>query len=103
MILMPQNFDMLYRCHCVLKTSCETTTDRRSEQKQQKYMLLGVTAAATTVVVVVVVVVVVAVLFACSLFHSYITTSVHLFIHHLSVYKEGPNMCPLSNQYNCLL
>jgi len=78
---MPQNFDMLYHCHCVLKTLCETT-DRRSKQQQQKYMLLGITAAATTVVVVV------AVLFACPLFHSYITTSVHLFIHHLSVYKE---------------
>jgi hypothetical protein len=26
--------------------------------------------------------------FACPLFHSYIPTSVPLFIHHLSVYKE---------------
>jgi len=24
MILMAQNFDMLYRCHCVFKTWCET-------------------------------------------------------------------------------
>jgi len=78
---MPQNFGMLYGCHCVLKTLCETT-DRRSKQQQQKYMLLGVTAAATSVIVVV------AVFFARPLFHSYIATSVHLFIHHLSAYKE---------------
>jgi hypothetical protein len=63
----------------------------------------------STVVVVVIVAaaataqVAVAVIFACPLFHSYIPTSVHLFIHHFSAYKERPNMCPLSNQYNCLL
>jgi len=77
---------MLYRCHCVCKTWCETT-DRKSkqqQQQQQKYILLGVTAAAAVTVVVVVV----AVIFACPLFCSYIPTSVHLFIHNFSVYKE---------------
>jgi len=41
-------------------------------------MLLGIAAAAA----------VAKVLFAYPLFHSYIRTSLHLFVHHLSVYKE---------------
>jgi len=32
MILMAQNFDMLYRCHCVFKTWCETIKDPNNKK-----------------------------------------------------------------------
>jgi len=122
MILMPRNFDMLYRCHCVFKTWCETTKDPNNNKKihatgcnsssssrscccggggggggsssssrsgdssnSSSSSCSNSRSSSTS-------------FFACPLFHSYIPTSVPLFIYHLSVYIEWPNMCPLRNQ-----